>query len=196
MRPLTCLRDTAWRGKDPRPSDTGERRAFRAARSKPRRPREVGEDATGKSNRNADEDGPAGPLRWTLVILAVMAAFIASVALTANLARAEGGQDQDPGMQLLPRIESVKIKGQGPYKAGDVITIKVSFTETDVRRRQEQDQDQGRREPALRHCHPAGIGNGETARCPPLLLHRCRPGTRTPTASAYPASAPTKAARP
>ena len=71
----------------------------------------------------------AGPLRWTLVILAVMAAFIASVALTANLARAEGGQDQDPGMQLLPRIESVKIQGQGPYKAGDVITIKVSFTE-------------------------------------------------------------------
>ncbi|MYC38696.1 MAG: hypothetical protein F4X66_17555, partial [Chloroflexi bacterium] len=71
----------------------------------------------------------AGPLRWTLLILTVMAAFIASVALTANLARAEGGQDQDPGMQLLPRIESVKIQGQGPYKAGDVITIRVSFTE-------------------------------------------------------------------
>lgn len=32
-------------------------------------------------------------------------------------------------MLSMPRIAGVAIQGQGPYKAGDVITIRVSFTE-------------------------------------------------------------------
>lgn len=74
----------------------------------------------------------AGALRWTLMVLTLMAALVAGLALSQQPASAQDqGETQSyAGDTIAPKVENVAFShGTGPYRAGQVVSVRVLFSE-------------------------------------------------------------------